>query len=50
MIGPENVTREKRVEIAYSIANQVLERYGSKVQAIGLYGLVARKKMDHFQI
>ncbi|MFJ8091014.1 ANT(4')-I family aminoglycoside nucleotidyltransferase [Lysinibacillus sp. NPDC095746] len=43
MIGPENVTREKRVEIAYSIANQVLERYGSKVQAIGLYGSVARK-------
>lgn len=43
MIGPKKVTREKRMEIAYSIANQVIERYGSKVQAIGIYGSLARK-------
>ncbi|KOP69759.1 nucleotidyltransferase [Lysinibacillus sp. FJAT-14745] len=43
MIGPKKVTREERMEIAYSIANQVLERYGSKVQAIGVYGSLARK-------
>lgn len=43
MIGPKKVTREERMKIAYSIANQVLERYGSKVQAIGIYGSLARK-------
>ncbi|MEY9976351.1 ANT(4')-I family aminoglycoside nucleotidyltransferase [Lysinibacillus sp. RC79] len=43
MIGPKKVTREERMEIAHSIANQVLERYGSKVQAIGIYGSLARK-------
>ncbi|MGE7999722.1 ANT(4')-I family aminoglycoside nucleotidyltransferase [Lysinibacillus sp. NPDC093190] len=43
MIGPKKVTREERMEIVYSIANQVLERYGSKVQAIGIYGSLARK-------
>ncbi|MGE7693913.1 ANT(4')-I family aminoglycoside nucleotidyltransferase [Lysinibacillus sp. NPDC094177] len=43
MIGPKKVTREERMEIACSIANQVLERYGSKVQAIGVYGSLARK-------
>ncbi len=43
MIGPGKVSREERMEIAYSIANQVLERYGSRVQAIGVYGSLARK-------
>ncbi|MFB7157304.1 ANT(4')-I family aminoglycoside nucleotidyltransferase [Lysinibacillus sp. NPDC056232] len=43
MIGPKKVTREERMEIAYAIANQVLERFGSKVQAIGIYGSLARK-------
>lgn len=43
MIGPKKITREERMEIAYSIANQVIERYGSKVQAIGIYGSLARK-------
>ncbi|MGE8004219.1 ANT(4')-I family aminoglycoside nucleotidyltransferase [Lysinibacillus sp. NPDC093216] len=43
MIGPKKVTREEKMEIAYSIANQVLERYGSQVQAIGIYGSLARK-------
>ncbi|MGE7691324.1 ANT(4')-I family aminoglycoside nucleotidyltransferase [Lysinibacillus sp. NPDC097214] len=43
MIGPNRITREERMEIAHTIANQVLERYGSKVQAIGVYGSLARK-------
>ncbi|GAB0168163.1 hypothetical protein LSPCS325_16000 [Lysinibacillus sp. CTST325] len=43
MIGPKKVTRDERMEIAYSIANQVLERYGSQVHAIGIYGSLARK-------
>ncbi|MEH6942072.1 ANT(4')-I family aminoglycoside nucleotidyltransferase [Bacillus sp. JJ722] len=43
MIGPRKITREERMKIAYRIANQVLEKYGSEVKAIGLYGSLARK-------
>ncbi|PEA53651.1 nucleotidyltransferase [Bacillus pseudomycoides] len=43
MIGPRKVTREERIKIAYSIANQVLGKYGSNVKAIGIYGSLARK-------
>lgn len=43
MIGPRKVTREERMKIAYKIADQVLERYGAEVKAIGIYGSLARK-------
>ncbi|WP_020062018.1 ANT(4')-I family aminoglycoside nucleotidyltransferase [Bacillus sp. 123MFChir2] len=43
MIGPEKVTREERMKIAYTIADKILEKYGSKVKAIGIYGSLARK-------
>uniref|UniRef100_UPI003EBE8881 ANT(4')-I family aminoglycoside nucleotidyltransferase n=1 Tax=Bacillus cytotoxicus TaxID=580165 RepID=UPI003EBE8881 len=43
MIGPGKVTREERMKIAYTIANQILEKYGSNVKAIGIYGSLARK-------
>lgn len=43
MIGPREVTREERMNIAYLIANQLLEKYGTDVEAIGIYGSLARK-------
>ncbi|SFI31378.1 kanamycin nucleotidyltransferase [Bacillus sp. 71mf] len=43
MMGPGKVTREERIKIAYTIANQILEKYGSEVKAIGIYGSLARK-------
>ncbi|GIN94814.1 aminoglycoside O-nucleotidyltransferase ANT(4')-Ia [Siminovitchia terrae] len=43
MIGPRKVTREERIKIAFMIANQLLEKYGSEVKAIGIYGSLARK-------
>ncbi|ENQ3106146.1 ANT(4')-I family aminoglycoside nucleotidyltransferase [Bacillus cereus] len=42
MIGPEKITREERMKIAYTIANQILEKFGSNVKAIGIYGSLAR--------
>lgn len=43
MIGPRKLTRKERMKIAYTIADQVLVKYGSNVKAIGIYGSVARK-------
>ncbi|MED2693767.1 ANT(4')-I family aminoglycoside nucleotidyltransferase [Bacillus toyonensis] len=43
MIGPRKMTREERMKIAHTIANQVLVKYGSNVKAIGIYGSLARK-------
>lgn len=43
MIGPRAVTREERMKIAYIIANQLLVKYGTDVEAIGIYGSLARK-------
>lgn len=43
MIGPREVTREDRMNIANVLANQLLEKYGADVEAIGIYGSLARK-------
>ncbi|MNL76109.1 Kanamycin nucleotidyltransferase [compost metagenome] len=43
MIGPREVTREDRMNIANVLANQLLEKYGEDVEAIGIYGSLARK-------
>ncbi|MFE4572656.1 ANT(4')-I family aminoglycoside nucleotidyltransferase [Paenibacillus chitinolyticus] len=43
MMGPREVIREERMKIAYIIANQLMEKYGTDLEAIGIYGSLARK-------
>ncbi len=43
MIGPREVTREERMNIANEIAKQLLDKYGADVEAIGIYGSLARE-------
>lgn len=39
MIGPREVTREEKMNIANGIAKQLLDKYGADVEAIGIYGV-----------
>lgn len=43
MIGPRKKTSDERMQIAHSIAQQVIAKYGANVRAIGIYGSLARK-------
>lgn len=43
MNGPIKMTREDRLRIAYEIKDRLLERYGEKVKAVGIYGSLGRK-------
>lgn len=43
MNGPKKMSREERLHIAHEIAARILEKYGSDVKAIGIYGSLARQ-------
>jgi kanamycin nucleotidyltransferase len=48
MIGPRKKTSDERMQIAHSIAQQVIAKYGGNVRAIGIYGSLARKSDGPF--